>query len=121
MVIPRIAAAALALLLAGCGQAVASKLDPQNDVHCAVLAAGYRINADLQNAPQDQKRALAVLDDWYGPKLKEASQERGKETVLAEAQPIADLLDRDFMSTKEEYMACAERAFSDPAFGKAGR
>ena len=118
---PRIATAAVALVLAGCSQAEASEVDPQNDVHCAVLATGYRISGDIQNAPQDQKRALAVLDDWYGPKLMQASKERGEASVLAEAQPIADLMDRDLLSTKDEYMTCAERAFSDPAFGKAGR
>lgn len=103
----------LILLIGGCSAANATQFDSANDVHCSILANSIRIMGDQQRAPADQTKAAAFVDEWYGRKLFELAQSRGEKEVLAEAEAIVKVVEKDPAGFKDEYMSCAERALKD--------
>ena len=98
---------------AGCSAASAEGVDPNNDIHCAALASGFRIAADIEGAPQNQKKAIAFVDEWYSPKFDDAVKERGRDSVSAEAQAVIKAFDEDMPSLRDDFLLCSERAIED--------
>ena len=106
-----------AIPASACSQANATSIDSKNDIHCATLASGFRIAAQQQGTPQHQVFAVIVIDEWYGAKMVQLSKAPGgRDRVMAEAEPIAKVLDADFEATKAPYTSCMERAVADPFF-----
>lgn len=107
---------AFAAILAGCSAAAATAPDPSNDVHCFVLATGFLGLAQSGNAPANQRQAAAGIEAWYGVRFDAVVKARGKNSVLDEASRVAKFMDADFPAAKTAYLACTNRAVSDPAF-----
>ena len=102
-----------AILITSCSAANAAPFDPKNDIHCAVLSEAFKLISADQEIPVDQRKAIAFLDKWYGSKLLELSKSRGSEKVLAEAEPVATIVENNLPSLKDEAAACTERAVKE--------
>ena len=107
---------ALAAVLAACSSANAAPIDSGNDVHCYAMASGFGMIADIQKAPADQRHAAAVMEAWYGAKLDPIRKTRGADQVEREAAPVIQAFDADLGALKTAFIACTERAISDPSF-----
>ena len=108
----------MAVFIISCSAAGAAQFDPENDVHCAVLSQAFTLISADQDVPADQRKAIAFLDKWYGGKLRELSEAQGSEKVLAEAEPIAKMVERNLPSLRGETMACTERALAEAGLSR---
>ncbi len=107
------------LLAAGCSTASAAQVDPENDIHCAILAKAMRlILVEEQHAPAKQRKAVQFLDDWYGTKLRKIALSQGEGKVLAEAEPISKIVETRMPSLRAEIETCAERAIRDAGLSR---
>ncbi len=103
----------VAVFITSCSAADPAQFDPENDIHCAVLSEAFKLITAEQKVPADQRKAIAFLDKWYGGKLRELIRSHGSEKVLAEAEPIATIVEKNLPSLKDEAMACTERAVNE--------
>jgi predicted ATP-grasp superfamily ATP-dependent carboligase len=110
-------ASLIAISITGCSAANAAQFDAENDIHCAALSVAWRIASVQQGAPADQQKAIAFVEDWYGRKVRELALSRGEEKVLAEANSIAKVVEKDLLSLKRETLACTDRAIKDAGLG----
>jgi len=103
--------------LAACGQASGSVPDASSDLHCSVLAFYFSGQAEHDGAPTDQRRALAVVHEWYAAKLRQLTAERGEsDSVLNGGAAILEAVKRDPRAMVDEAQACSARALADPEF-----
>jgi hypothetical protein len=104
-----------AVFITSCSPAGAAQFDPENDIHCAVLSVAFRLIAADQDIPipAEQRKTIAFVDKWYNKKLLEITESRGSEKVLAEAEPIAILIEKNLPSFKDEAATCISRAVSE--------
>ena len=102
----------MAFFFTSCSAADAAQFDAGNDIHCAVLSVAFRLIAADKEIPitAEQRKAIAFVDKWYSEKLLEITKSRGSEKVLAEAEPIAILLEKNLPSFKAEAANCISRA-----------
>lgn len=105
-----ITTAVAAVVLAGCSPASAAGVDANNDIHCYLMATGFRMAADFSSAPQYQKSAAKWVEEWYRPKFDDAVRARGREQVSVEGDPVVKAFEADMLSLKDDHLSCAERA-----------
>ena len=103
----------VAVFITSCSSADAAQFDSENDIHCAVLSKAFTLVSADQVVPADQRKAVAFLDKWYSDKLRELSESRGSEKVVAEAEPIATFVEKNLPSLRDETAACIERALDE--------
>lgn len=108
------------VLLSGCGRAQAATIDPANDVHCSVLAFYLHGLAKHEGRPDKQVRATKGLHDWYAAKMRAATGDRLKDPAVLEREvgPLLETVKADPLATREEALACMERAQADPTFDR---
>jgi|GEM_PF-2671405 len=105
------------IVMAACGQASGSVPDASSDLHCSVLAFYFTGQAEHDGAPADQRRALAVVHEWYAAKLRQLTAERDEsDSVLNEGTAILEAVKRDPRAMVDEAQACSARALADPEF-----
>ncbi len=107
-----------AVFITNCSAANAAKFDSENDIHCAVLSEAFRLISADKELPADQRQAIVFLDKWYTGKLVALSKSRGSEKVLAEAEPIAMIVEKNLPSLKDETAACTERAVREAGLNR---
>lgn len=110
----------LPAVLGGCGQATAAVVDPENDVHCSVLAFYFHGLAKHTQAPEKQVRAAKGFHDWYAAKLREVAGERFTDPAIYEKEvgPVLEAVKADPLAMRDEMFACIDRAEGDPAFNR---
>lgn len=105
------------IALAGCGEARGSAPDASNDVHCSVLTFYFNGFTEYAGAPADQRRAMAVVNEWYAAKVRQRTAERGEsDSIMAEGAAILEVVKRDPDAMLDELRGCTDRALADPAF-----
>ena len=109
----------ICLLAVGCSNASAAQVDPDNDIHCATLAVALRlISTQEKHVPEDQRRAVEFLDDWYGTKVRKLVLAQGEGKVLAEAEAVSKIVETSLPSLRSEIETCTERAISDAGLSR---
>lgn len=105
------------LTLAGCAEARAVQIDPQNDSHCATLMMVAALMAKRQGAPEQQSRSIQVMDRWYSAKLAGMAKRKGADALMTELKPLMTYVDTTpFGTHKQAMLACVDRALGDPNF-----
>jgi hypothetical protein len=105
--------------LSGCSQADASVPDVSNDIHCSVIIYHFGGHAEQSGAPAEQKRAMAVLNEWYRAKVRQLPADRWESnSLMKETAPILETVMRDPQAMLDELKACSDRATTDPAFDR---
>ena len=105
-----------ALALAGCAKAAAATVDPDNDYDCAITFDFFREAAKIQGAPDHQRQALFIMNQWFA----EEWHHKNPNLVATadDEMKIVNVIARDPMSYKDVMKTCAERAAADPRFNK---
>lgn len=109
--------------LSACTSAKAVAIDPTNDVHCSVLSFYFHGAAVHDGAPDDQVRALKVLQDWYAAKMRSAEGGRYADPTVMESEigPLLETVNADPQSKLEDLDACTDRAATDPSWNSFAR
>ena len=103
------------LALAGCSKADAATVDPSSDFDCALTSDFFHEASKIQGAPDDQRHALFVLNQWYAARWNDKHQGDGsKDRALA----IVNAMGKDPNSYKNAIKACIDRAVQDPKFNR---
>ncbi len=98
--------------VAACSAAHANKLNPDDDLHCAVVSNHFAMSEPGKS--DAAARALFVASAWYNKRI-------GNKLDLGEAAPVLDQVKGDREAARPIVVDCIERAMKDPAFEAFGR
>jgi len=98
------------LFLAACTSAQASKIDPSDDLHCAVALLTLEKNADQLGATLTAKKGLYALQTWFFAKV-------GKER-LGETEAVVEAVKANPMKVASIGHTCSRRAFTERDFSR---
>jgi hypothetical protein len=105
-------AAITVLGVAACSSAQASKLNPDDDLHCSVVSNYFAMSKPGKS--DAAARALFVASAWYNKRI-------GNELDLSKAAPVLEKVKGDREAARPIVTDCIERAMKDPAFEAFGR
>jgi hypothetical protein len=93
-------------------------VDPQQDLHCFVLASYFQDVAARVGAPPSQRHAVAVMREWYAAKA--APEVRAKwgsgDGASGELERISAAIKSNPDAMRPKLAACTERAAADRSF-----
>jgi hypothetical protein len=72
-----------------------------------------RLMGEEQGVTVNQTKAAGFVDNWYGRKIFELANVRKEKEVLAEAEAIGKMLEKDPAEFKDEYISCTDRALKE--------
>lgn len=93
--------------IAACSSAQASKLNPNDDLHCSVVSF-YFARSDRTMSDLDA-RTLFVVSAWYNKQI-------GNKVDLGKAGPVLQKVKDDPVAARPVAADCIQRASRDPGF-----
>jgi len=109
-ILPIIAAA---VLLPGCGLAMASGLDGNDDITCSVVAYQKAFRAPAQRS-EKESRSTFILSAWYYKQIDHKPD-------AAKAKLVLDAIKGDAGLVEPAARTCADRAAANPGFASFAR
>jgi hypothetical protein len=97
---------------AACSSAQASKLNPNDDLHCSVVSTYFAMSEPGKS--DAAARALFIASAWYNKRI-------GNKPDPSKAAPVLDKVKGDREAARPILIDCMERAMNDPVFEVFGR
>jgi hypothetical protein len=109
-----VAVTALSIVLSSCGTATAAphRLDPTNDLDCALTAYVFYLNATQMGAPEKPTQGFRIANQWFEGRM----DARGYKPTEAEKTAVSNAILSDINAAKAEFKGCMDIAVQDGRF-----